>query len=848
MDSLTLDKLEFDAVRHLLSEFCATTPGRSLAARITPSRNPKVVQKWLSQVTEMRYVLRDIGTPPLAGIADISEPLRRAHPSRGADPEDFAQIANALEGCGNVRSFLNALPEQHELLRTIAESLSSFDGEIKAIRSVVTAEATVRDTASSKLQNTRREIETVTRRIHDIMYGFLQNPHVSKYLQSTNVTIHGDRYVLPVRADNRGRIPGVVHRESNTGQTVFVEPNASVELNNKLAKLHEDERREIRRLMNELAIRVQKRQEEIVKSLRICAQVDLICAKAQYAYQFEMTCPELHERGSVELRQARHPLLVDQAYRQEKKGLPPEKRHPVVPIDIRLGSDFDILLITGSNTGGKTVSMKTLGLMAVMTQSGMHIPAERDAKMPVFRDIYIDVGDEQSLEQSLSTFGGHIQRIRTILAKADGASLVLLDELGAGTDPDEGGAIGQAVLDELLEIGCLAMVTTHLSVLKAYAFTHERADNASVEFDTKTLSPTYHLNIGTPGESHAITVAKRLGMPKTITNSARSYMDRQGKQFKKAIKATSHARQTAEKARAQAQQAAAQAKSQQETYEAELADLHRLQDEFAHWLATLPDLQPGHEVYVPSIRKKGKLVRMQFSKQIAVVDVDAMQVEVPIQELMPDLGQNKIREEINDLRRQILQQARESEKARAEAQRIQAEYHRSLKHQKDRARQWDNWLECIANAEVGKVVPIARKPGSGILEQLDLPKLRATIRTGEGKSIELPVQDLFPQTGPFAKGRKGAKRGKGKGNGKSKDRPIRHGKSTGKAAKQKVQQMLDLEPGQQVFVIPFNKRATLIRVDEHKQQATVQSGAFEMQLPLTDLAPADHNPGKKSRK
>ena len=906
MDSFTFNKIEFNEVRRILGEFCSCELGRSLAARLSPSRHPETINHWLRQVTQMVEAVRDISLPPLAGLADIHAQLAKAVPSGGAGGEDFATIASALAGAGNLRAWLDKLPEKLDLLHEQAGGIGRFDGEIKAINEVVAPDGTILDTASERLSRLRLEIDSTTRKIHDVIYGYLQDPEVARLLQNATVTLHGDRYVLPVKAENRGRLPGVVHRASNTGATVFVEPNASVELNNHLADLYVDERREVERLLNMLAIRLHGRTEDMAVTMRNCGQVDLIAAKAQYAYQLDFTCPEVVERGGLQFIEARHPLLLDQARRQERQGAAPEQRHQVVPIDVRLGSDFDILVITGSNTGGKTVALKTVALLVLMAQSGMHIPARRGSTMPVFRDVLIDIGDEQSLQQSLSTFGAHIQRMRHILSKADSGSLVLLDELGSGTDPDEGGAIGQAILDELLELRCLAMVTTHLSVLKAYAFNHERVDNASVEFDTKTMSPTYHLLIGTPGESHAIAVAKRLGLGKRVVAAARQHLDSTGKQFRKAIRATGQARQVAEEARAQAQQAELAAKCQQETYESKLADLHRLQGEFETWLASLGELRPGDEVVVPSLGKPARLVRLELHRQVALVETEnSVQVEVPLKQLMPDLGQQAVRDQIAALRQQILDQAGQTEAIRGEAQHVREEYHRSLQQQKLRARQFDNWLGAIARMKIGDEVSIARKPGKGVLKQADLPGLRATVETAEGE-MTLSIQDIFPQTGPWAqrfhepqggpdesyqgrrrgdtlddrsrqRGRQGrddqragstassppigrqdgqapqrqpqgAQPAQGRQPGgqrapkEAPNRPMDRVNVSARAAEAKIKALLALEPGQQVYVVPFHKRATLIRVQADKDLAVVQSGIFEMQIPLVDLEPLQAPP------
>jgi len=838
VDSFTLRKIEFDAVRRILAEFCSCSLGKALALKVGPSRNPDTINQWLDQTDQMIQAIRDVGLVPLGGVRDISDALGRARPGGGAGGEDFARIADVLDSAGEVRRYLESLPEELDRLHELASQIGEFSAEVKAIRSIVASDGTVLDEASRRLAELRREIAATSQHIHDVMYGYLHQPEVARLLQNVAVTLHGDRYVLPVKATNRGRLPGVVHRESNTGATVFVEPNTSVELNNRLSDLREDERREVQRLLNQLAVRIQGRTGEMAETLRTLGRVDLVSGKAQYAYQFDMSRPAVTERGPLEFSQARHPLLIDQAWRQEKAGVPAEKRHPVVPIDVRLGSDFDLLVITGSNTGGKTVTLKTVALLAVMAQSGMYVPARRGATMPAFRDIFIDVGDEQSLQQSLSTFGAHMKRIKYIMRKADKSSLVLLDELGAGTDPDEGGAIGQAVLDELRRIGCLGMITTHLSVLKAYAFNHERVDNASVEFDAATLSPTYHLRIGTPGESHAITVAKKLGIPKRIVAAASRHLSAQGKQFRRAIRATGAARQVAEAARKEAQNAQLAARGVQETYEAKLADLHRLQEEFEAWLAHLPNLQPGDELYIPSLEKTGRLARLEWHAQRALVDIGNMQVEVPLRELMPDLGQDAVRKKIAEIQNDILSQVQSTRQAQDEAARVRAEYKRSLEQQKQRGRQFDKWLGAIGRLKVGDQVPIARKPGRGKVVKVDLPGLRATLETPEGE-ITLSLQELFPQTGPFAPPaprptNKRTRRGEHK---PPPSRPIRRRSPDSAAAKKSRQVLLAVEPGKQVFVVPFNKRATLIRLNAEKDLAVVQSGIFEMEIPLADIEP-----------
>jgi DNA mismatch repair protein MutS2 len=834
MDAFTLEKIEFDAVRRILSGYSSTSLGKSAALRIEPSERLDVVRRWLDDTSQMVEVVREHGLPPLAGVTDITEALARAVPGRGAGGEDFAAIAATLEGASACRNFLRDLPENLTSLHELAGGLEDFQPEVEAIRRIIGPDGAVRDDASPRLRKLRRDIADTTQQIHDVIHRYARLPEVKKLLQSPNVTLHGDRFVLPVRADNRGRLPGVVHRASHTGATVFVEPAASVELNNRLVNLHDHEQQEIEKLLTDLAVKVSARREAVEAALRTLTQVDLLSAKGQYAYQYDMTCPEVSDGGDLEFFQARHPLL-EFVHRQAEREESPSNQ--VVPIDVRLGSDFDILILTGSNTGGKTVTLKTVALLAAMTQSGLHLPVRRGARMRVFHDVLIEIGDEQSLEQSLSTFGGHVERLKNIFRRARRDTLVLLDELGSGTDPDEGGAIGQAVLDELRRIGCLAMVTTHFSVLKAYALNHPRVDNASVEFDTQTLRPTYHLRIGTPGESHAITVAERLGLKPSIIESARRHLGTRGKQFRQALRRTGAARKQAESARADAAAAEFQAQQQTEALQAELADVERLKEQFADWLARLAELRPGDEIFVPSLGRPGRLARLETHRQIALVDLDNVQREIRLTELMPDLGQAKAREHLAALRRRADETASQAAADRVETQRRLDEAKRLEVYHKEQAKRFDAWLGAIARLKVGDEAPIAAKPGWGTVKNLDLPGLRVVVEA-EGKEMTLSVQDLFPQTGPFAPGPQHPARPKRKSDEThTEPRPVPHRRPDSQAAKNTRQAVLAIPPGRKVYVIPFHSAATLVRFDEKKDIAVVSRGAFELEVPISDCEP-----------
>jgi dsDNA-specific endonuclease/ATPase MutS2 len=609
---------------------------------------------------------------------------------------------------------------------------------------------------------------------------------------------------------------------------MFVEPNASVELNNQLACLADDERKEVQRLLSELAFQIVAKAERIMATMEVVALIDLISAKAHYSIKYDMIRPEVTPTGPLEINQARHPLLVDQADGGPGLRAAEKQLQAVVPTDIRLGGEFDMLVITGSNTGGKTVTLKTTALMVVMAHCGMHLPARRGAKMPLITDVLIDIGDEQSLEQSLSTFGAHIKRIRHILENADAGKLVLLDELGSGTDPDEGGAIGQAILDQLIDSGALVMASTHLSVLKAYAYNRDRVDNASVEFDVDTLSPTYQLRIGTPGESHAISVAQHLGLPEKVVASARKYFGSMGKQFRKAILATGAARQQAELARSEAQAAHAEALDRKDDYDEKIADVQGLRSQFLTWLATLNEMSPGDQIFIPSLKRKCTLVRMEAHRQVVLVEAGHMQMEVPISELMPDIGQHDLRKEIDELRKQLTSQNEQLQREQQLVKDTRSKCDLRLKELKDARSQFDSWSKQIAAAQTGQTIPIARKPGKGVLESIDLGAGGAVVKTQSGL-LELKLDELFPQTGPFSRKAIAAK--------KPKPKPLRRGRKGAKNAKASRESVLATAPGKQVYVVPFAKRATLIRFILEKDVAVVQSGAFEMQLPISDIEP-----------
>jgi DNA mismatch repair protein MutS2 len=507
----------------------------------------------------------------------------------------------------------------------------------------------VLDMASPELAQVRQKIAELDDRVQSRIKHLLRDPELRKILRYPNATVSGDHYVLPVAVNFRHKLPGVIHRTSSTGETIFVEPAEVAGLSAERVVLKSDEEREIRRVLRRLTGEVGKVSRPLGFAIEAMARLDYVTAKAKFSRDFGHAAPDINTEGKLWLRQARHPIL-EQLFRTPSfnpappaTALPnprvsPEQTGPakrVVPIDVRLGQPFNILIITGPNTGGKTVTLKTTGLLCLMAQTGMHIPAGQGSLVPVFHQVYADIGDEQSLEQSLSTFSSHVSRIAHILKNADQRSLVLLDELGAGTDPVEGAALGRAILDQLDHIGCRAMVTTHLGDLKTYAFHNDRAENAAVEFDVETLMPTYRLHIGQYGMSNALKIARRLKLPRDLLKRAHRYLRRRQRRAPE-LAGLQEKRAEAEKAREEALKSQHEADQKREELEKKLLDLERQTKEAAALKEWRSKLQPGLTVHVPRYDKPGRVVRLDHKRNIAIISLGLGQWEVSLEEVFPE--------------------------------------------------------------------------------------------------------------------------------------------------------------------------------------------------------------------
>lgn len=642
MDPHTLELLEFDKVRALLAEYAATSIGKELALAVEPGTEIERIRGELALVTEMVDVLQSGQSPPFGGVHDVRLVVRRAAIGTMLTAEQLLLIADTLSATGAFYRFRMRLDGRCSRLIDLLMPIEDLGPIAKDVTGCIDGRGHLIDAASPDLAEVRRKLAAVDERIQSEIKRLLRDPELRKALRYPNATINGEHYVLPVAANHRLKIPGVVHRTSSTGETIFIEPASVANLSADRTLLKADEDRETRRILRKLSAAVGKHSRHLNAALDVIARVDLIAAKAKYSRDYGMSAPELNTEGRLWLRSARHPLL-ENLFRQDSANSSPPRaeegqgegsKRQVVPIEVRLGVGFNLLVITGPNTGGKTVTLKTTGLIALMAQSGMHIPATEGSAVPIFEDILADIGDEQSLEQSLSTFSSHISRIAHILEHASAKSLVLLDELGAGTDPTEGAALGRAILDHLDQTSCRAMVTTHLGDLKTYAFTNERAENGAVEFNIETLRPTYRLHIGQFGMSNALKIARRLKLPRELLKKAHRYLKRrQGRGPE--LNRLQQLREEAEKARSEALAAQHEADRQREEFAKKTA---QLQQESAA-AAALRDwrlkLQSNDQVWSPKFGKLAKVARVDHRKGTLFIGVGIGQWEVGFDEVFP---------------------------------------------------------------------------------------------------------------------------------------------------------------------------------------------------------------------
>ena len=529
--------LEYDKLKSLLKKYALSQLGVLRAEKLRPSRQIDEIREQQKLCSEAKAFYQTSNGFPLRGLKDISPVLRKvAKPGAILEADQLLDVSRVADVAQNVRRrFAKIDADDFPNLCSIVNNLPTFVELAKCITDCIGSEGEILDQASPTLRNIRRQLANTREKIQSKLETILRSPHHQKSLQENIITLRNDRYVIPIKQDAKSYFPRIVQGQSTSGATVFIEPFSIVELNNTLHQLADEERQEVRRVLFVLSEQVCECVTNLEAALDILGELDFLGAKTQLSLNLNAVEPLLNTRGFVKLMSARHPLLESSLQLQSRKSETdaPER---IVPTDLHIGDSFHTIVITGPNTGGKTVVLKTIGLLTLMAQSGLHIPARSGSEIAIFDEIFADIGDEQSIEQNLSTFSSHITKIIEILkhiergdipnrkSGKDGNSLVLLDELGAGTDPTEGSALGMAILDRLGQSGARTIVTTHYGALKTYAHTEEGMENASMEFDWLTLSPTYRLLIGVPGSSNAIKIAQRLGIPDSITTEAKAYM------------------------------------------------------------------------------------------------------------------------------------------------------------------------------------------------------------------------------------------------------------------------------------------------------------------------------------
>ena len=508
MDKKSLKVLEYNKIIDLLSIKASSSLGLKYIEELTPSPNYEEVKDMLEETSEAQSILVKRGHVNLGGIQDVSDSVKRAEIGAVLDPGSLLKISGSLRAARNLKRSLSPGDEEdfnYPRIQSLSNALYVYREIEEEIDNAIVSEVEIADSASPTLRSIRRGILQKNQAIRAKLNSIISSTTYQKYLQDAIISVRGDRFVVPVKAEYRSLVSGIIHDQSSSG-ALFIEPMSIVDMNNELRKLKLDEQEEIERILAELTKMVGEVAGDILSNQVILGKLDFAFAKGKLSLAMKAIEPILNEEKHINIKNGRHPLL---------------DVNKVVPNNIYLGEDFDTLVITGPNTGGKTVTIKTVGLFALMTQSGLHIPADYGSSMCVYDNVFADIGDEQSIEQSLSTFSSHMTKIVGILKEVTSDSLVIFDELGAGTDPVEGAALAIAILEDVNMAGAKCIATTHYSELKNYALTKPRVENAAVEFDVNTLSPTYKLLIGVPGKSNAFEISRKLGLKDYIIDRAK---------------------------------------------------------------------------------------------------------------------------------------------------------------------------------------------------------------------------------------------------------------------------------------------------------------------------------------
>ena len=531
--------LEFNKIRDKLAAYCVTPMGAEICMNLVPYRDYAEVNRALDETEEAVILIAYMGGQPLVWFGDVREQLSLAEKGATLSPRALLDVAGCLRAARAARIALVKEREDTPILTGLASRLTTLPAVEQEINDAILSEDEIADRASVELSQIRRQIRSANDRMRDKLNAMIHSATFSKYLQDAIITMRGDCYCIPVKSEYRASVPGLVHDQSATGATLFIEPIAVVEMGNDLKQLRAKEQQEIARILQALSAQIAPHAVELRANIDILNHLDFAFAKGLLAKEMSAVLPKLNQRGYIKIIRGRHPLI---------------DRDTVVPSDLWLGEEFTTLIITGPNTGGKTVTLKTVGLLTLMAQAGLHVPAELGTELSVFHRVFADIGDEQSIEQSLSTFSSHMKNIVDIMKNVTERDLALFDELGAGTDPTEGAALAQTILVNLLARKVRSMATTHYSELKAFALSTPGVENASVEFDLATLRPTYRLSIGIPGKSNAFEISRKLGLDTALIDGAKQLLSQNDVRFEDVIANAEYHRQIAEKERKMAEE------------------------------------------------------------------------------------------------------------------------------------------------------------------------------------------------------------------------------------------------------------------------------------------------------
>ncbi|MGM0470805.1 MAG: endonuclease MutS2 [Bacillota bacterium] len=639
-----LDILEFDKIKGQLSKHTSSKLGQKLVENLQPVTDLDFIQERQLEVTAAKKILnREESNPPLGIIKDIRDSLQRANKEITLSGKELVAIADTLNTAERLKSYLLDLedPEnEYQQVVDYAHQIETFRSLERKINRALDNQGTVLDSASQKLKSIRRNITDYSQQIKDKLNSILGSSKYQKYIQESLVTIRDDRYVIPVKSQFQSKVDGIVHDQSASKQTVFIEPMSVVKLNNNLRGLLSQEEEEVHRILTELTYQVNQQRDRIKETLKLLAWLDFTFAKAKYSFKLKGVEPLLNQEQTIKLEKARHPLIPDDE---------------VVPIGVELGDEFDTLVITGPNTGGKTVTLKTVGLLTLMAQSGLHIPALSGSKIAVFSNLYGDIGDEQSIEQNLSTFSSHMSRIIEILNTAEDNDLVLLDEIGAGTDPTEGAALAMSILEELYSRpGVNTVATTHYSQLKTFAYQKDGIENASVEFDVETLQPTYKLQMGIPGRSNAFEIANRLGLSKNIIEQAKAKLNQEDIEVDEMIQNIEESKQAITDNKAAIEQEREEVAELKSEYQKKLAKLEQLEEEikreaYAEAEEIIEQAKDKVDHVVSQMKQEAQVDQREVDRTKSGLDQYRHELSGKRTDLEEELSQNQTQDKPSDL-------------------------------------------------------------------------------------------------------------------------------------------------------------------------------------------------------